>query len=170
MRTVFLLRHAKSSWDEPVADRDRPLAPRGERAARRLADHIRERHIRPALVRCSPAVRARATLDLVAAALGRKPEVHIDDRLYGADADDLLTIVRATPSSAPSLLLVGHNPAMHDLAVELTGDGDDDALSRVRSKFPTAALATISFPANDWQAVAVGRGYLESLTWPRELA
>ena len=131
MPTLYLLRHAKSSWDDPVADRDRPLAPRGERAAKHLAEHIRQRRLRPAIVLCSPAARAQATLELIRAALGRKADVRIDERLYGAGAGELLAIITATPSSAESLLLVGHNPAMHDLTLGLTGDGDDAALAHV---------------------------------------
>jgi phosphohistidine phosphatase len=171
VKTLFLLRHAKSSWDEPdLADKDRPLATRGERAARRMAEHMRAHRIRPALVLCSPAVRARATLDLVAAGLGSKTKIHIDDRIYGADAADLLAIVRSTPESVPSLLLVGHNPTMHDLALDLMGDGDGDAVARMGLKFPTGALACLSFGAKNWPGLAPGRGYLESFTVPRELA
>src|SRR3954466_6162206 len=73
MKMLYLLRHAKSTWDQPVADRDRPLAPRGERAARRMAEHMQRHRIHPAVVLCSPATRARATLDLAAAGLGRAP-------------------------------------------------------------------------------------------------
>src|SRR4051794_13061124 len=102
MKMLYLLRHAKSTWDQPVADRDRPLAPRGERAARRMSEHMQRHRIRPAVVLCSPATRARATLDLVAAGLGRAAAVEIDDRLYGADADDLLVIVRATSPAVAS--------------------------------------------------------------------
>jgi phosphohistidine phosphatase len=170
MTALFLLRHAKSSWDQPaLADADRPLSHRGERAARRIADHIAHAGIRPALVLCSPARRARATLDAMAAALGEQANVRISARLYGADADDLLAIVRETPPSTPSVMLIGHNPALHDLALALTGDGDELALSRLQTKFPTAALATLLLPAGGWPSLGAGGAHLESLVLPREL-
>jgi phosphohistidine phosphatase len=170
MKALFLVRHAKSSWDQPaLADVDRPLSHRGERAARRIADHIARAGIRPALVLCSPARRARATLDAMAASLGKQAMVRISERLYGVDADDLLAILRETPPSTPSVMLIGHNPALHDLALDLTGEGDDLAVSRLRTKFPTAALATLLFPAEAWPSLGAGSAYLESLVLPREL-
>ena len=106
--TLYLLRHAKSSWDDPgLADEERPLAPRGERAARRMAQHIREAGIRPALVLCSPARRTRQTLEAVAGSFGKHVEVLVEDGLYGAGAWELTARLRRVPTELPSVMVVG---------------------------------------------------------------
>ena len=123
MKSLLLLRHAKSSWDEPgLADRDRPLAPRGRRAAKALAGHLGQEGVQPALVLCSSARRARETLERIAPALG-EADVTIEDGLYGATEDDLLERLRAVPDSVPSAMLIGHNPAIQALALCLAGSG-----------------------------------------------
>ena len=125
MKRLWLLRHAKSSWDEPgLADHDRPLAPRGRKAGKRMRRWAAEHDVRPDLVLCSTAVRARATLDLVAPALGA-PDVEIEGGLYHAWADDLLERLRGVPPDSTSVLLIGHNPGLHDLAALLAPPGPD---------------------------------------------
>lgn len=117
-RQLFLLRHAKSSWDEPsLADHDRPLAPRGRKAAKRIGAHVRREQIRVALVLCSSARRARETLDLVAP----PGEVRIERELYGATSAELLERVRRVPDDVDAVMLIGHEPAIRDLAVGLVG-------------------------------------------------
>jgi phosphohistidine phosphatase len=170
MRTLYLLRHAKSAWNDPhLDDHDRPLAPRGERAAQRIAEHLEQKRIRPALVVCSTAQRARGTLDAVAPCLGKRAQVRIDGDLYGADARDLLQLLRAVTPKVTSVMLIGHNPGLQDLAIALTDDGDRRAVEQLRAKFPTAALATIDLAATEWKDLAPASGYLESVVLPREL-
>ena len=107
---LWLLRHAKSSWDEPeLDDRDRPLAPRGEQSADRMRDYVLAEGIRPAVVLCSSALRTRQTLARVLSALGPELEVHIEPGLYTFDAASLLERVRAIPDGV-SAMLIGHNP------------------------------------------------------------
>ena len=116
---LWLLRHAKSSWDEPeLDDRDRPLAPRGEQSADRMSDYLRAEGIRPDVVLCSSALRTRQTLARVLSALGPELEIHIEPGLYTFDAGSLLERLRAIPD-AVSAMLIGHNPAMQDLAIRL---------------------------------------------------
>jgi len=154
-RTVYLLRHAKSSWEHPaLADIDRPLAPRGRKAAKKIARYLRDRDTRPALVLCSPAARARGTL----AAIG---EGEIRPELYGASADELLEVIRGLPDASGSVLLIGHNPGMEDLAAAfapLPGE-----------KFPTGALATFALDCERWADVAPGKAELVDYVVPREL-
>jgi phosphohistidine phosphatase len=139
VRTLHLLRHAKSSWDDPsLADHDRPLAGRGRRDAKRIAEHIRRSGIEPELVLCSTAARTRETLALVEPALG-SPAVELEDDLYGASADELLARIRRVPDAVGSVLVIGHNPGLHELALALAPDGPF-------GKFPTGALATFSLP------------------------
>jgi phosphohistidine phosphatase len=169
VRTLFLLRHAKSSWDDPaVADHDRPLAPRGVTAAARIAQHLRAADIRPDLVLCSTSRRTRQTLDLLDPALGPDTEVSIEDALYGGSADDLLDRLRRIESHRFAVIVIGHNPGIQDLAIELAGDGDESALAQVHAKFPTAALATLEFAA-PWEELGPGQASLTSMVLSREL-
>jgi phosphohistidine phosphatase len=161
MRQLFLLRHAKSSWDEPLlADHDRPLAPRGRKAAKRIGAHVRREQIRVALVLCSSARRARETLDLVAP----PGEVRIERELYGATAAELLERLRRVPDDVDAVMLIGHEPAMRDLAVGLVGGGSE----LTDRKFPTAALATLTF-AGPWSTLAPDHAELAAFVRPREL-
>jgi phosphohistidine phosphatase len=169
MKTLFLLRHAKSSWDDPdLPDHDRPLAPRGERAAQRISAHIRRERIRPDLVLCSSAVRARRTLEIVAPALGDAVPVRIEDELYGVEAEDLLHRLRQVPHDVDAVMVLGHNPGLQELAVALAGEGDTGALRQLNEKFPTGALATLT-TAGHWGELGTRTTWLESLIVPRDL-
>src|SRR6476646_7263005 len=133
VRRLYLLRHAKSSWDnEALRDRDRPLAPRGLRAARRIARYAGKHDVRPQLVVSSSAVRARETLQGVLPGLG-KPEVWIEVTLYAASAETLLERVRALPDEAETAMLVGHSPGIGDLLLLLSAPGELRALGRARA-------------------------------------
>jgi phosphohistidine phosphatase len=171
VRTLLLLRHAKSSWsDAALADHDRPLAPRGERAARVIASHFRSEQIRPALVLCSSARRTRDTLAALQPVLGPSAEVRIEDRLYGAGAAGILALLRTVDPAIPSVMVIGHNPGLEDLAVALAGDGTEAAVRQLRSKFPTGALATLELPTSGWPQLAFGGAFLRSVVLPRTLA
>ena len=168
MTTLHLLRHAKSSWaDEELSDHERPLAPRGRRAASAMAANLRERGVAPELVLCSSARRARETLELVAPALGPKARVQVEDGLYGASAEELLDRLRRVPASTASVMLVGHNPAMQDLALVLAAPGAET--ERLRAKFPTGALATLRIPDRGWPGLRHRGAELVDLVLPREL-
>jgi phosphohistidine phosphatase len=163
--TLYLLRHAKSSWaDESVPDLQRPLAPRGRRAAQQLAQHLRDHRIAPEVVLCSPALRTRQTLELIQPGLGAQAEVLIEDDLYGAGEDQLLARLRSLPDDVSSVLLIGHNPGIQDLAVLLVGGGADR--DQLRAKFPTAALATIGV-ARGWAELGPGKAKLVAFRVPR---
>jgi phosphohistidine phosphatase len=168
MKRVFLLRHAKSSWKEgSLADRDRPLAKRGRRAAKAVARHLETKGIHPDLVLCSPALRTRETLEHVEAALGDGVEVTLDEALYGASESALLARLKALPEGVGSVMLIGHNPGLEELALALAADGA--GLARMREKYPTAALATIDLPAERWSAVERGSGELVGFVRPSDL-
>lgn len=171
MKTLYVLRHAKSDWgDDALADHDRPLAPRGRRATHLVAARARNDGIRPEVVLCSSARRARQTLKGIAAALGPGVRILVEEDLYGAGARQLLDRLRLLPPGTGSAMVIGHNPGLQALALELAGDGEPAAMAKLTAKFPTAALATLSLPASEWSAVASGSGYLESLVLPREQA
>lgn len=163
------MRHAKSSWEDPGhRDAERPLAPRGRRAARAMAEHLRREGIRPALILCSPARRTHETLELVAPAMPGVP-TRVEQELYGASDEDLLLRLRELPATVPSVLLIGHNPGLQALAVALTGSGERDALVRLRAKMPTGALATLQAPVSTWRDLGAGGAELVAFVTPREL-
>jgi phosphohistidine phosphatase len=168
LSVLYLLRHAKSSWDDPgLEDRDRPLAPRGRRASAHIAEHLRDDHVAPALVLCSSALRTRETLAAILPALEGEVEIRIEDGLYLAGIDALLARLNDVPDSVPSVLLIGHNPSIHELALTLAGRGD--GLDRLRERFPTGALATLGIPAGGWSDLRSGAAVLEGFVLPREL-
>jgi phosphohistidine phosphatase len=134
-----------------------------------MAHHLSSEGVHPALVLCSSARRARETLNALQPALGPDADVRVESDLYGAGADQLLARLRTIRGHVDSVLLVGHNPAVQDLAISLAGDGDDLALEQVRTKFPTAALATFDLGSTGWARLAPGCAYLAKMVIPREL-
>jgi phosphohistidine phosphatase len=168
MKRVYLLRHAKSSWkDGSLADRDRPLARRGRRAAKAVARYLEAERIRPDLVLCSPARRTRETLEWVEGAFGDRVETTLDEALYAATEAGLLARLEVLPEEVGSVMLIGHNPGLEELALALASDGP--GLARMREKYPTAALATIELPANRWSEVERGSGELLGYVRPADL-
>ena len=167
MKRLFLLRHAKSSRkDSSLPDRDRPLAGRGRRASRAMARYMREHGIEPALVLCSSAKRARQTLDGVAAGLGGSPEVRIEPRLYEASAAGLLARLQRLGDDVPSVMLIGHNPAVERLALDLANGGPE--LAELGEKYPTGALAILEF-GGTWSGLEPDSARLVDFVKPRDL-
>lgn len=170
MKTLYLLRHAKSSWDnEGLDDFDRPLAARGTDAAPRMAAHMRAEGWIPDAVLCSAARRAVETLELVAPVLGLDGAARIERELYLADPAVMLERIRALPDTAHAVLVIGHNPGQEELARDLCGDGRKKGLKRLRDKYPTGALAVVTVPVERWADVAEGTGYLEAFVRPKDL-
>lgn len=169
-KRLVLLRHAKSAWPD-VADHERPLARRGQRAAPVMGGWLRTEGLVPDLVVCSTARRARETWQNVQAGLGATPPVRYDERLYQASAAQLLALIRRQPEMVATLLVVGHDPGVPGLAVTLSGAGSAPArmLARMRAKFPTAAVAVFTCTGS-WDALSPGSARLASFITPRDLA
>lgn len=171
MRTLLLLRHAKSSWDDPgLDDYDRPLAPRGREAAPRMGAYMRQRDLVPDLIVCSTAARAEETLRLLLPSLGGGPRVRMLKSLYLAPPSRLLTVVHRLPDEAGRVLMIGHNPGLEAFAGRLAVDGGGRAMRRLQKKFPTAALAHLTFEVASWREVASGGGRLEAFVRPKDIA
>ncbi len=169
MHTLYLLRHAKSSWSDPtLPDHERPLAQRGRRDAKRIGKHLVRLGIEPELVLCSSARRARETLEGIRPALGTTSTVKVDPDLYGASSDKLLEQIRGVPEGVTSLMLIGHNPGLQDLALALALPGPQ--LARLEVKFPTAALATLSLAKASWRELSGDDAELAAYVVPKELA
>jgi phosphohistidine phosphatase len=166
-RRLYLLRHAKSSWkDQTLADHDRPLAGRGRRAAKAIRGHLKQHHIVPELVLCSTATRARQTFEGIEPALGRGG-VRVESEIYGAGAGALLALLQNTPARVRSVMVIGHNPGLEQLALLLARDGSK--LPQLQAKFPTGALATLAFQNTTWAALDKGAAELTGFVRPRDL-
>lgn len=149
MGRLILLRHAKAARPEGAEDFERPLAKRGRRAAPLVGRYLEREGLVPELALVSPARRTRETWDLVGEALGEVP-VRYEQRLYEARAEDIAGLVRAVEPEVASVIVVGHNPGLEDLARLLAGRAAPGEQARMLLKFPTAALAVLDFPADGW--------------------
>ena len=168
MRQIWLLRHAKSSWDDPsLSDEDRPLAPRGVRGAAAMASYLSTVDA-PRFVLCSTGLRARQTLATVLPSLGPELEIRIEPELYTFDADVLLERLRRVDDDVASVMLVGHNPALEELALGLSAGGE--LRDRLEEKFPTAALVAIDMPDGPLRSLREGTGDLSRFVVPSDLA
>ncbi len=167
-KRLFVLRHAKSSWDDPgLTDHDRPLAPRGRRSVEAIAAHVKAAGITPELVLCSSARRTRETLE--GAAVGGEHVIEPD--LYGASCHEVLERLHQVPEEIGSVMLVGHNPALQALVLRLAdGDAvaDGSGLAEVRRKFPTGALATLTFDGA-WTELSPRSAQLAAYVRPKSL-
>ena len=170
-RLIYLLRHAKSSWDDPrLADFDRPLAPRGRRASETMGRYLKLADVRPDVILCSSSTRTRETLERVLPDLDGEVPVRYEKALYHAGASALMNRLRRLPDKVNAVLLIGHNPAMHALAVGLAGAGDADAMARLEAKFPTAGLVTFVVQRKSWRDLGPETCELHSFVVPRDLA
>lgn len=169
MKILYLLRHAKSSREAPgLSDFERPLSGRGKRACEAISEMIRARKITPQVVLCSSAARTEDTLRRIAPALPKGRRDVVERQLYLASAAKLLARLHKLPADIDSVMVIGHNPGLHRLALSLTRSGDGAALERLRAKFPTAALAILEIAAADWSSLDAGGAKLAGFWAPRE--
>jgi phosphohistidine phosphatase len=171
VKTILLLRHAKSAWsDSRLSDHERPLNRRGEQAAKAAADHLVQRGPRPDLILCSTATRTRQTLAPLIKRLGAPaPPLSLEDGLYLAPEGSLMTRLQAIPDDVSTVLLVAHNDGIWRLAEALAGRGPAAPLAALREKYPTGTLAVLRIPAGNWRDLAAGSGELVALVRPRDL-
>ncbi len=167
LRRLYVLRHAKSSWEDAgQSDHERPLAPRGQRAVRHLAEYLELSAIRPELVLCSNSRRTLETLE------GVRPggETLIEPALYTASVGELVERLRQVPAGTGSVMVIGHNPAAQMLVLRLARSdrGDEEGLAAVRRKFPTGGLATLELPV-PWAALVPGCAELTEFVRPKAL-
>ena len=161
MKTLLLLRHAKSSWDNPaLEDFDRPLSERGVNDTKLIGKYARSKRVKPAVLLSSPATRAKNTTDLFSAAAGLQIGTACDERIYEASARRLLQVISALDDTHSSVLLVGHNPGFEDLVERLTGEAQ---------KVPTASLTCIDLSIDKWSAPKGGKGKLKWRMTPKKL-
>ncbi|MCX7373115.1 MAG: histidine phosphatase family protein [Alphaproteobacteria bacterium] len=170
MHQLLLLRHAKSAWDDPsLADHARPLNGRGRRAARLMSEDMARRGLQPDVVLVSSARRTLQTLEALQP-LDGPPIVTVMDELYLAPWQVMLSVLHRVPDTARSVLVIGHNPGMHELALNLPPPGQPPSLmlTRLRDGYPTAALAEYNI-AQPWRLLRAGGARLASYVQPRDL-
>lgn len=167
IRTLLLLRHAKSDWGDPdVADHDRPLNARGRRACTVVRDHLASSCPEPSLVLCSTSTRTRETLGGILTAWSGEQAIRLDPGLYGADATEILHALHRVDADVVTVLVAAHNPGIGDLAAVLAGTSGE-AGARIAAKFPTAALAVFETEV-PWESLRAGTATFVDFFTPRE--
>ena len=170
MKTILLLRHAKSAWNTPgLADHERPLNRRGERAAKAMADHLAGQGPRPDQILCSTAIRARQTLAPLVSLWTPAPLISLEEGLYLASEDQLMARLRALADNVGTVLLIGHNDGIGQFAEMLAGRGSAALMTALRDKYPTGTLTTLRAPIRQWPELAAGAAELAGFVRPRDL-
>lgn len=170
MKRLLLLRHAKSSWDDPgLADFDRPLNARGRRAADLMGRHVAAAGLLPDRIVCSSAQRTRATLAGLLPAMPHDMEIRLRRAIYEARPEAILATVRADGGDADTLMVIGHNPGLQETALALLPGEETPGRRAIAAHFPTAALAVLAFDLADWSAIAPHAGRLETFVRPKDL-
>lgn len=171
MRTLSLLRHAKSSWDDnALTDFERPLAPRGEAAAPLMGRHMRDIGLAPDLVICSAALRTRETARLALAEFGGDaPPIVYDERIYEASTADLLSRLQEVDAAIEHVLMIGHNPGLQRLVLQLTGGRLGADAAQIAEKLPTGALVVMALDIARWEDLKDGVGRVTHYMTPRRL-
>lgn len=161
MKTLFLVRHAKSSWDDTaLPDRDRPLADRGRRDVAKMGKRLAERNVKLDMIMSSPATRALATAEVIAKMLDyRRKDIVVNDRLYACEVDDLLDVIQELGDKLKCVMLVGHNPELAELAHHLTSD---------ITQMPTCAIAEFRFDAKSWSGISKTKPAQVGLDYPKK--
>ncbi len=165
MKTLYILRHAKAAPEDPEGDSERPLMKRGRKAAAAMGAYLARLKPPPRLVLCSTSLRTRETLEEVLPALHPAPQTVFEDALYLAGTSRLLERLQHLPEEAQSVLLIGHNPGLHQLAAALASDADPLA-----DGFPTAALAVLRIPGSCWSGLRPHQAKLVDYQTPKSLS
>jgi len=170
MKKLILLRHAKSSWEDPaLPDHDRPLNPRGRRAAPLIGEWLAARGHVPDRILCSPARRTQETLALMTRAVPSLPEAEIEPGLYHASPAQMLARLRRLPADCAGVMLIGHQPGLGGFARKLSGGAVRAGCARAFAHFPTAAAAVLLLPIDDWGEIAHGTADFVDFAMPREI-
>ena len=168
---LMLLRHAKSEKAEPgLRDHERRLNDRGKRDAETIGAYLARHGLLPDLVAVSTSQRTRQTWEHVAAMLSASPPASFEERLYNAGTEAILAVVKETKPAVRTLMVIGHNPGLHEGARLLIASGDVEARERLNEGLPTTGLAVIDFAGKDWRKLHPHGGRLERFVTPRSLA
>ncbi len=170
MLTLTMLRHAKSSWGDPLLrDKDRPLNARGKSQTKQMGEHLSQQNIDPDLIICSSAKRARQTLKQVSKNWQTDARIVLEDRLYLASTSSILSLFEEYGNSANHIMIIGHNPGFHTLASSLAASGDAHDIATLSQRYPTGTLCVIKSNAVQWQNIDSEAGELVIFTTPKSL-
>ncbi len=170
MRRLLLFRHAKAERAIPGApDRDRTLIERGHKDAAKIGAYMASHHLVPDRAVLSPAARCQQTWKFAAKEMTPEPGAMSAEKLYDATPHAILGVIKDAPASAHTLMVVGHNPGLHELALMLIASGDVEARERLREKLPTSGLVIIDFAFDDWNRLHPASGRLERFISPKSL-
>ena len=170
MRTLIFLRHAKSSWALPgLDDFDRPLNDRGNKTAPQMAKWLNDQQIKPDVLLCSPALRTRQTLAHIKPIIGQNSKDIIEHSLYLASSQTLLTIASELDDNFKTAILLGHNPGLHDAALEVLNPTSQRESGQMQSHFPTCACAIVSLAIDNWHNITEDIGVLRAYMSPKAL-
>jgi phosphohistidine phosphatase len=164
MKTVYLIRHAKSSWeDDRLSDFDRPLNERGKIDAPRMGKRLKEKNITPDLFLASPAKRTLSTAKRIADVLGYpKENIKTDQALYHADEDEILNVIRSANDKNDCIFIFGHNPGLTDFVNAMNNDR-----KRFIDNVPTCGIVAFSFDVKNWKQIDFGKGELLFFDFPK---
>lgn len=170
MKTLYLLRHAKA---EPggftLSDEDRPLSARGREACITIGSYIKKHKYTPEIVLCSSSIRTRETLERIEDFFATPPQIKLEKKLYLAAPGEMLAQIHTIADEFNSALLIGHNPGMHHLAALLSSSEATDLRMEIEIKYPTSALAVITFKTQSWKSIAPDSGTLKDFITPKGL-
>ena len=170
MRTLMLLRHAKAvPADGKIRDHDRPLSLRGQAEAPKIGAYMARHQLLPDRALVSPSRRTRETWELLGPALGKRTRATYEQRLFDASPQTILDAIQETGTACATLLVIGHNPSLHRVAVGLIATGDLDAREQLRENLPTSGLVIIEFPFDDWRKLHAQAGRLSHFVTPNLL-
>jgi phosphohistidine phosphatase len=164
MKTLLILRHAKTQSDAPAGDHVRELTERGHHNAAAMGAYIHNLIGTPDAIVTSDATRARQTAEIVASAVDFAAPLTVEPQIYAADPDTLLAVVRSIPDGVQTVIIVGHNPGFEELAAALAGNAEHEV------RLPTSGLALLEFDVEGWDAVRAGAGRLREIATPRAIA
>jgi phosphohistidine phosphatase len=170
MRTLMLLRHAKAvPADGKIRDLDRPLSPRGHRDAPKIGAYMARHQLLPDRALVSPSRRTRETWELVGSTLGKRISATYEERLFEASPQTIIDVIKKIGTACTTLLVIGHNPSLHRVAVGLIATGDLDSREQLREKLPTSGLVIIEFPFEDWRKLQPQAGRISHFVTPNLL-
>ena len=169
MKTIFLLRHAKSSWDNSqLEDFDRPLSTRGEKSSIKIGKYIKNKNIIPDIVYCSSAKRAKKTWELINKVIKKKNNIFFKKDLYMADSETFMSTIKKTKNSNKSIMIVSHNPGIESFCLELSKE-NNEYINDIKTKYPTGSLAILKVNLKKWSEIRYESGIIYEFIKPRKL-
>ena len=169
MKTIFLLRHAKSSWDNTkLEDFDRPLATRGIKSCKKIGKFFKKKKLVPDIVYCSTAVRAKQTWDLINRIVEKKKNIIYEDQLYMANSSIFMNFVKKTNDNFKTLMIVSHNPGIESFCLELSKE-NNEYINDIKTKYPTGSLAILKVNLKKWSEIRYESGIIYEFIKPRKL-